>query len=373
MKVAVDLVEQFQQSKPAKKLTNTRNWWKGGALPQAKSRRNFFRSRIRKLSNQDPNDPELLVLEAQLKEAQSEFKRLVREAKENFAAQTIYGNQKNPWHAVKRLRAPKKRRPPIRTIADSTRIANEIADKLEAFGATIPVLIPPKPQKRVISFSDWEIEWALRRSRRRTSVGLDRVSTSIMQHIWDFNATTQAEFREILEAITNSIPTELKRALIHPLPKGMNDIRPISLLSVQFNRQFCSSGSSCTTALVQLQHRASMLGERGSYCFLDISKAYDRVNHQILISKASNLLPDRYVSWITDFLRQRTFQVRVNGVLSTPRESKVGIPQGSSVSPFLWKIFINDIPISSQVYLYMDDIRRSLGSPKLRHLLGNKI
>ncbi|CAH2086343.1 unnamed protein product [Euphydryas editha] len=60
-----------------------------------------------------------------------------------------------------------------------------------------------------------------------------------------------------------------------------------------------------------------------------------------------NGLPDRLVLIIRDFLLNRTFRYRVEGTLSSPREIRAGVPQGSVLSPLLYSLYTNDIPIPS--------------------------
>jgi hypothetical protein len=64
------------------------------------------------------------------------------------------------------------------------------------------------------------------------------------------------------------------------------------------------------------------------------------------------------VRWIEDFLKDRTFRVRVDGNLSVETNATSGVPQGSVLGPILFKIFINDLPcgINSTVAMFADDV-----------------
>ena len=84
-------------------------------------------------------------------------------------------------------------------------------------------------------------------------------------------------------------------------------------------------------------------GEFAGTLFLDLSKAFDTVNHFILLSKLSHY---RIVGmenlWFKSYLQQRRHIVYVNGVFSDVQAIKLGVPQGSAVGPILFLTYIND-------------------------------
>ena len=91
---------------------------------------------------------------------------------------------------------------------------------------------------------------------------------------------------------------------------------------------------------------------------MDFSKAFDKVNHQKLITK----LQDRGIcyqvcAWIEDFLSDRSQQVAVEGNLSETAHVTSGVPQGSVVGPTLFLFYIDDLPhgLDSTVRLFPDD------------------
>lgn len=82
---------------------------------------------------------------------------------------------------------------------------------------------------------------------------------------------------------------------------------------------------------------------------LDISKAFDRVDHSILISKLHLIgLPNNLCSLIGSFLHKRDFSVAIDGASSSSHFISSGVPQGCILSPTLFLIFINDLMSSTK-------------------------
>ena len=93
--------------------------------------------------------------------------------------------------------------------------------------------------------------------------------------------------------------------------------------------------------------------------FVDLTKAFDTVNHQILLNKTEHLgLHLETVVWLRDYLRNCKHCTRANGLLSEYQEIKCGVPQGAILGPLLFLIYINDIDKvnnSCHSKLYADD------------------
>lgn len=91
---------------------------------------------------------------------------------------------------------------------------------------------------------------------------------------------------------------------------------------------------------------------------MDIEKAFDKVWHEGLLHKMMTMnTPTTLIKITQSFLSNRSFRIRVDDQLSTHRPILAGVPQGSCLSPFLYLIFTNDLPISDQssVSLFADD------------------
>jgi hypothetical protein len=93
--------------------------------------------------------------------------------------------------------------------------------------------------------------------------------------------------------------------------------------------------------------------------FLDLSKAFDTVDHSLLLKKLYyyNLGPNT-LNLISNYLSNRSIVVNLKGCLSKSESLKVGVVQGSILGPLLFIIYINDmchLPLSSKLLLFADD------------------
>ena len=83
--------------------------------------------------------------------------------------------------------------------------------------------------------------------------------------------------------------------------------------------------------------------------FLDLSKAFDTLDHSIMLDKLSSLGMNRStVQWFRSYLTMLTQSVCTNGVLSEPQPISFRVPQGSIRGPLLFIIYINDLPVAVQ-------------------------
>ena len=185
-------------------------------------------------------------------------------------------------------------------------------------------------------------------------------------------------------------PTAMKIAKILPLHKGdsallVGNYRPISLLPIfskiferliynrliefitanniltelQFGFQSNKSTEQAVASIVSALNEDKLFG-KSSYCiFLDFAKAFDTVNHEILLTKLDHYgIKGMSHNLLKCYLSNRSQQTEINGVLSKSGVIKHGVPQGSVLGPLLFLLYINDIRESSNIlkfFLFADD------------------
>jgi len=185
-------------------------------------------------------------------------------------------------------------------------------------------------------------------------------------------------------------PSRLKIAKITPIhKKGSKDkienYRPISVLPIiskifettifdqitmyfKTNNMFCPQQygykQNSSTELAALDLTDRVVEQLNNKCipinfFLDLSKAFDSIDHNILISKlifyGFNTMAIRL---IRNYLTGRYQYVQIDGSISHKLPLIAGVPQGSILGPLLFNIFINDITTSSSKFnfiMYADD------------------
>ena len=109
--------------------------------------------------------------------------------------------------------------------------------------------------------------------------------------------------------------------------------------------------------------------------FLDLRKAFDTVDHNILIKKLNSYgIVDRTGDWFESYLSNRAQFCTLNGNKSKQRTVTCGIPQGSWLGPLLFIIYLNHFQNSlqySRTSIYADDINVTIASDDIQRMIDN--
>ena len=221
------------------------------------------------------------------------------------------------------------------------------------------------------------------------SPGIDNISGLFLRDGAEVLSSPIAQLCN-LSISTSSFPDGCKTAKLLPLYKkgcktDPQNYRPISLLpliskiiekiihnqtqsfldenNILFNFQ---SGFrkrfSTDTCLGFLNDKISKGFDSGLYTgmiLIDLQKAFDTINHEILLEKMIYIgFSEQVINWFRSYLSNRTFKVKVGKTLSDAGILTCGVPQGSILGPLLFLLYINDMPqaLSCDLLLYMQMI-----------------
>ena len=249
-----------------------------------------------------------------------------------------------------------------------------------------------KYEKKVKEFNLWEIDQAIKVMNTKTSRDPMGLSNRILKN-------TGPLVRDRLLTLFNwcliesVVPESWKHSVIRMLLKNgqpaneINSYRPISMTScvarlfermvlgrlrdhLDKNKIIIQGQSGFRKArqtkdnlltVIQTAQEGFNVGEKTLTVFFDIAAAFDKVWHAGVLYKLHKLgVPYYLIRIIGSFLHMRTFTVKIDDTHSEICKIECGVPQGGVLSPTLFQVYINDIPMSAvtgeRVILFADDI-----------------
>ena len=367
-----------------------------------------------RLKSTKPESSEYMILEDCLKTFCSKLQKTIRTAKHMYYQKQFdlcKSDIRKTWSKINEVISKNKKMPEFpqylldkdKILTDEKDIANCFNDFFVNIGPTLSKSIRVPSNKSYKNYltdriacsfefklvSKDDIMKIINKLHPKSSFGLDNISTILLKSI-------STEIYETLTLIINQslstgiFPDKLKIAKIKPIFKKENpnipdNYRPISLLpaiskvfeKVAFiqvyayfmeNKLLYSSQYGFRTlhstelAALELTDKIYLNLDKKKNplaIFLDLSKAFDTIDHSILLNKLEHYgIKNTALHWFSSYLTNRCQYVQYNEQESSLLPITTGVPQGSILGPLLFIIYMNDIHKVTDKFnfvLYADD------------------
>jgi Reverse transcriptase (RNA-dependent DNA polymerase) len=242
----------------------------------------------------------------------------------------------------------------------------------------VPVVAEPQPAEQTdFKITPGEVKNLMQSIKQNAAMGPDKIPANVLKNCSvALSSSLAALFTLSLK--TGELPHEWKAANVTPIHKDgekskVKNYRPISVTSLvgkilekhvrdrtadflnqqkvfPDNQHGFRTGRSCTTMLLKTFEEWTVILDKKSgthihAIFLDWAKAFDKVPHERLLSKLEHYgIKGKNLCWFKNFLIGRTQRVVFGGAHSELTDVPSGVIQGSVLGPFLFNIFVADLP-----------------------------
>ena len=393
--------------------------WIDKELLQLIRRKNTQRKKLKKFPNQVNVD--------KYKNLRRLTKQLIKKKKKNYSgklAESLHENPRRFWAVVKHSTANRKNITILKNgqsySTDKCEMAN-ILNKYfhsvfspkdsDVFATSPSPLTSSTHELSDIQLTEAEVISVLRNLDPRKAYGPDNIPNRLLVELAYVIGPSLCELFNMSLAL-GEVPCKWKEANITPAfkredPTLAMNYRPISLLCTLskvlercvYNHCYhhlepriydlqhgFMRGKCTTTQLLEVYHcilDSVASGKQVDAIYLDLSKAFDKVPHHLLLRKLSNFgIHGSLLSWFHSYLSDRRQRVVLQGVYSEWLPVTSGVPQGSILGPLLFLVYCNDIQSyiqKSKLALFADDSKlylplvQSDSTHLLQHDLDNLI
>ena len=379
------------QTKYVKEKNILNKWMTSGLLKSSKQKQKLYKNLLKNKTVENEN---------KYKKYAKEFNKLKEKAKINFYSNKVIANETNLkklWSTMKEIISKNKPRKdyPKNITVNGKRLTDKklISEEFNSFFTNVGPILASKIKNtdqnvlRYLKQSDtnfkithvdqMELKCAFDKLKVNKAPGFDDYNARVIKNLYD---TIKVPLLHIINLSfkTGIFPENMKIAKVLPLFKSgerskMDNYRPISLLplfskilerimhtrlykhfesnKLFYGKQFgFRKNCGVDFGLMEVVDDISQAMANKKLTlgvFIDLSKAFDTVDHEILLQKMKIYgICGVELLWFKSYLTNRQQFVTIDDVISSLQYIKCGVPQGSILGPLLFLIYVNDMHLA---------------------------